>query len=344
MEARALWRRAVYTAAALPLVLLLGSLGYMAVEGWSFGDALFQTATTITTVGFREVHPLSEAGRWVTYGVMLLGICWLAVWFATVTAFFIESDVFHVFRDRRMERQIGALEDHYIVCGAGRTGTQVVAELLRNGAAYVLIERDEGRVAALRSEAPHLRLLHGDSTRDEVLVRAKVGRARGLVAALSNDTDNLFVTISARALNPDLKIVARVSDDDTTAKLYRAGADHVVSPPRIGGVRMASVLLRPGVMSLLDVMTRGGGVTLSIEELVVRPESDFGGKTLGELEIPQKTGALVVAVKKDEARPTPFLFNPNSGTRVEASDTLIVMGEQGQIEALRQLVEQPGRE
>jgi voltage-gated potassium channel len=344
VEASALWRRAGYTAAALPLLLLAGALAYVVVEGWSFSDGLYMTAITISTAGYREVHSLSEGGRLVTYGVLLGGISWLAFLFATVTAFFIESDVFHVFRRRRMDREISVLEDHFIVCGAGRTGTQAIAEFLRSGASYVAIDADEERVTALLREAPHLRLLHGDTTRDEMLMRANIGRARGLIAALSDDASNLFLTVSARALNPELTIVARVSDDDNAAKLYRAGADHVVSPQRIGGVRMASLLLRPGVMSLLDVMTRGGGVTLSIEELQLASESGLGGKTLNEIEIPQRTGALVVAIRKNEPRAAqPFLFNPNSGTRVEAGDTLIVMGERNQIEALQTLVQPRGK-
>jgi voltage-gated potassium channel len=333
-----MWRRAAYTATALPLLLLGGTLGFRVVEGWNFSDCLFQTAMTLTTVGYREVHPLSEAGRLVSYGVMLGGVLWMAFWFAVVTSFIIESDVFHLFRHRRMERDIRDLENHYIVCGAGRTGTQVIAEFVRSGAAYIAIDADPERVALFRREAPHLRILEGDTTKDEVLVRARVQFARGLVAALSNDTDNLFVTLTARALNPQLKIVARVDHDDNVGKMIRAGADHVVSPQRIGGSRMASLLLRPGVMSLLDVVTRGGGVTLTIEELPVERGSRLGGKTLGDLEIPQQTGALVVAIKKNApGAQQPFLFNPKSGTRVEADDTLIAMGEQTQLEALRRL-------
>lgn len=330
-------RRALYAAAALPLLLVLGALGYVVVEGWSFGDGLYMTAMTITTVGYREVHPLSPAGRWLTGAVLLAGVSWLAVWFATVTSLFIEIDVFHLFRHRRMEREIRALEGHYVVCGAGRTGTQVAAELLRGGASYVLVERDPERVELLRREAPHLCVLEGDTTRDEVLMRAGIHRARGLVAALPEDSGNLLVTLTARALNLQLKIVARANDDENAAKLRRAGADHVVSPQRIGGARMASLLLRPEVISLLDLITRGGGVTLSIEELAVRDRSGLAGRTLGELEIPQKTGALVVAVRRGVAASGELLLNPTAGTRLEPHDTLIAMGAQEQIEALRRL-------
>jgi voltage-gated potassium channel len=337
-EARGVLRRALYAALALPTLLLAGGLGYVVVEGWSLGDGVYMTLMTITTVGYRELYPLSQAGRWLTGGIIVAGVTWLAVWFATVTSFFIEIDVFHIFRGRRMEREIGRLENHVIVCGVGRTGTQVIAELLRSGVRYVALDADPARVAALRAEAPHLRLVEGDTTRDEVLVRAGIGKARGLVTALSQDTDNLFVTITARALNPDLTIVARANDDDSAAKLYRAGANHVVSPQRIGGVRMASLLLRPGVMSLLDVMTRGGGVTLSIEEIPVAPGSDLAGRTLGEAGIARRTGALVVAIRRSEGgADKPFLFNPQAGDRVEEGETLIAMGEEKQIDALRDL-------
>ncbi len=337
-DARAVLRRALYAGLALPALLIAGGLGYVVVEGWSFGDGVYMTLMTITTVGYRELHPLSEAGRWLTGAVIVAGVSWLAVWFATITAFFIEVDVFHLFRGRRMEREIAALHDHFLVCGVGRTGTQVVAELLRSGAPYVAIDVDEGRIAALRKEAPHLRLMQGDTTRDDVLVRARIAEARGLVAALSHDSDNLFVTITARALNPRLKIVARANEDDNAAKMYRAGADHVVSPQRIGGVRMASMLLRPGVMSLLDVMTRGGGPPLTLEELLVAPDSELAGRTLGDAQIPQRTGALVVAIRSRETdAATPFRFNPQAADRLAADDRLIAMGEERQIDALRRL-------
>jgi voltage-gated potassium channel len=340
---QAIWRRAAITALVLPVIVLGGAFAYMAVEGWSFGDALYMTVITISTVGYREVYPLSAAGRWVTYAVLLGGISWLAVWFATVTAFFIESDVFHVFRHRRLEREVRALENHVIVCGAGRTGTQVVAELLRSGAPYVAIDVDEERLAELRGAAPHLRLMQGDATRDEVLVRAGIQKAAGLVAALPDDAENLFVTITARALKPDLTIVSRVNDDDNVAKLYRAGADHIVSPQRIGGARMASLLLRPGVTSLVDVITRGG-VSLSIEEIPVTDGSELTGRSLGELEIPQRTGSLVVALKRNEGHAAQaFQFNPTSSTRVESGDMLVVMGEPDQIDRLRRLAMPQGK-
>jgi voltage-gated potassium channel len=342
--ARAILRRALYAAVVLPALLLAGGLGYVVVEGWSFGDGVYMTLMTITTVGYREVRPLSEAGRWLTGAIMVSGISWLAVWFATVTAFFIEIDVFHIFRGRRMERDIAALRDHFIVCGVGRTGTQVVAELLRSGASYVAIDVDEARIDALRTEAPHLHLMQGDTTRDDVLTRARIGKARGLVAALSQDSDNLFVTITARALNPELKIVARANEDDNAAKMYRAGADYVVSPQRIGGVRMASMLLRPGVMSLLDVMTRGGGPALTLEEMTVESDSELAGRTLGDSGIPQRTGALLVAIRRHKSDATkPFLFNPQPADTLGAGDTLIALGEDRQIAALRLLAGRPGR-
>jgi voltage-gated potassium channel len=342
-DVRAIWRRAAFAAASLLALLAAGTAAYVVVEGWSVGDALYMTAITISTAGYREVHPLSDAGRWVTYGVLLGGVSWLALWFATATAFFIESDVFHLFRERRMAREIADLSDHYVVCGAGRTGTQVVAEFLRNGAPYVAVEADADRVAQLRAEAPHLRVLHGDATRDEVLVAARVASARGLVAALADDADNLFVTIAAKALNPRLRVVARVNDDDNVAKLGRAGADHVVSPQRIGGARMASMLLRPGVISLLDIVTRGGGVTLEIEEVAVPRGSRAAGRSLAELEVARRTRALVIAIRRAAPAPAPsFVFNPGANARLAEGDVLVVIGESDQVRALGALLADGG--
>jgi voltage-gated potassium channel len=337
-------RRGLFALLALPLLLLAGGLAYVVVEGWSLGDGVYMTLMTITTVGYRELHPLSEAGRWVTAAVIVAGVSWLAVWFATVTSFFIEIDVFHLFRGRRMEREIAALRDHVLVCGVGRTGTQVVAELLRSSVPYVAIDRDETHLLALRKEAPHLLIMQGDTTRDDVLVQAGITRARGLVAALSQDTDNLFVTITARALNPGLNIVARANDDDNVAKMYRAGADHVVSPQRIGGARMASMLLRPGVISLLDVLTRGAGGPIALEELVLEPGSELVGRTLEDARIRQRTGALVVAIRSRETQPAaPFRINPPPAELLAEGDKLVALGEDRQIQALQRLAAPGGR-
>ena len=232
-------------------------------------------------------------------------------------------------------KRIDGLEGHIIVCGAGRTGRQVIHELDDLGSTWVVIERDEGQVEKVLKEYPDGLVLNGDATQDDVLIQAGLERARGLVAALSADTDNLFVCLSARDLEPDLTIVARAYEEETMDKLYRAGATHVVSPNVSGAVRMASVILRPSVVAFLDIATRASGMALRMEQLALAEGSSVVGKTLAEARIPQATGLIVIALKKSGEREGDFVFNPAADTELETGDELIVLGRTEQIEGLR---------
>ena len=236
--------------------------------------------------------------------------------------------------------RLSKLQDHVIVCGTGRTGRQVVQELERMGTAWAAVERSSARVEKLREDFPEGIVIEGDATRDDALEEAGVERARALVACLSADTDNLFVCLSARDLKPDLTIVARAYDEESMDKLYRAGATHVVSPNVSGAIRMASMLVRPSVVSFLDVATRSSELDLRMEQAAIPEGSPLTGSTLSEARIPQKTGLIVIAVRTpSDTREGRFVFNPSADTRLEAGQELIVLGTVDQISELKEHLE-----
>ncbi len=331
------FRRFIVALGILGVLVVLGTLGYMVLEGWGLGDSLYMTVITLTAVGYSEVHPLSHVGRTFTMVVLIGGLTWMGLWFALITSFIVELDLTHVFRRRRMTREIAELKDHVIVCGAGRTGRQVLQELEAMKAPWVAIERSPERVEGLRGQHEHALVVEGDATHDDTLLQAGLEHARGLVACLSADTDNLFVCLSARDLKPDLTIVARAYEEETMDKLYRAGATHVVSPNVSGAIRMASVLLRPSVVSFLDIATRSSELALRMEQTAIDERSPVAGKTLAEAQIPQGTGLIVIAMRKeaDGQRDGRFVFNPVADTRLDPGDELIVLGTREQIERLR---------
>lgn len=317
-------------------VVAIGTVGFMQIPEYDFSDSLYMTVISITAVGYEEVHELRTGGRVLVGFLIAGGVTLLGVWFALLTSLLVELDLSHVFLTRRTMNKIENLKDHIIVCGAGRTGRQVALELEAAGKPYVIIEKDPAAVDAVREQFPDVLVHEADATTDETLVEARIGTAYGLVTCLSADTDNLFVCLSARDLQPGLTIVARAYREQTLQKLYVAGADHVVSPNLTGGERMASVLLRPQVVSFLDVATRGEGLDLRLEQVHVPPGSPFDGQTLAVAKIPQKTGLIVIATRPVDSagRDGAWVYNPGPEQRVQAGDVLIVMGSAQQIDRL----------
>jgi voltage-gated potassium channel len=330
------------TALFFAAVLLLGTLGYMGIEEWDWGDSLYMTIITLTAVGYEEVHPLSPPGRIFTSFILAGGITGMGLWFAFLTSFIVELDLTHVLRRRRTEKEIKKMENHVIVCGAGRTGTQVVEELLVAGEPFVVVERDRGKVEQLHELLPELIVVEGDATVDHFLEEAGIQRARGLITCLSADADNLFVCLTARDLRADLEIVARAYEEETVPKLFRAGANHVVSPNATGAIRMASFMLRPSVVSFLDVATRSADLTLRLEQETVRDASPLAGRTLMDARIPQNTGLIVIALSKKNPEGSEeaysYVFNPVATTRLDPGDIMIVLGAPDQIRILREFV------
>jgi voltage-gated potassium channel len=319
-------------------VFLVGTIGYRVVEDWPWADALYMSVTTVTSVGFMEVQPLSPAGRTFTMVLISLGVTGLGFWWALTTALIVELDLGGVLRRRRIMRKIEHLKDHVIICGVGRMGRVVVGEIERSGHAYVVIEQDPLRVAMVQESHTDVLVIEGDATREQTLKSAQVSKASGLAACLADDADNLMVCITARDLNPDLTTVARAYNEESVEKLRRVGVEHVISPNVTGGIRMAFSLLRPHVISFLDSVITDAGIEFRLEQAKVPKGSHLVGQTLADAQIAQRTGLIVLALRRAAALGPP-IFNPGPETRLEAGDVLIVLGGSDKVQSLRDYAE-----
>jgi voltage-gated potassium channel len=320
------WRHLALGLAILAGIIVVGTIGYILL-GFGALDAAYQTVTTITTVGFREVEPLDGPGQVFTMLLILAGVGTALYTLTVVLELLVEGHFGQAMERRRMEKRIAALRGHVIVCGWGRVGRAIARELQAAGTPHVVIDNDPDRVATIND---HL-YVFGDASDDAVLHRAGIDRATALIAAVSTDPANLFITLSGRSLRPDLFIVSRAREEASGAKLERAGADRVVNPQEIGGARIAAFVLRPHVTEFLDVVMHEREVELRLEELLVSPESPLAGVSLGQAELPERTGALVLALR-DETKG--FITNPTAGTVIQPGQILIAIGTPPQLRAL----------
>src|SRR5215204_3304805 len=321
---------------ALVAIALMGTAGYMLLLGWPFLDALYMTVISMTTVGYKEVHDLSNepVGQVWTMLILLTGVGTLFYAAVSFVELVVEGTVRGYFVRRRVKAEIDKLNDHYVLCGYGRVGRQVAREFAADGTRFVVVDQQEASVEECLQKG-YLALL-GDAANDAVLEEAGIRRAQGLVAAVDSDADNVFVVLSARQLNPGLHIVARASSDESAAKLEIAGADRTLSPYAVGGRRLASLATQPLVVDFLDVVTRGEkGIEFRLEEFSVPQDSTIAEHTIGDLKIGEKTGAIVLAVRTAEGN---FDTTPSADDRLRAGDTLIVLGSRGQIERLERLM------
>ena len=320
------------------ILFLVGGTGYLLIEGWSWFESLYMAVTTVSSVGFMEVHPLSPAGRIFTVVLILLGVSGLGIWWALTTALIVELDLRGVLRRRRTMRAIEHMKDHYIICGAGRMGHVVIGEMLQAGHPFVVIEHNPGRIATVMDIDPDVFVIQGDATREQTLKRAQVQAAGGLASCLAEDADNLLVCLTAGDLNENLPMVARAYNEESIEKLRRAGAEHVISPNQTGGIRMAFTLLRPHVVSFLDCVVSDAGIELRLEQATLPASSHLVGQTLSDARIPQRTGLIVLGLRRASSAGPP-LYNPGPETRLEAGDVMIVMGEPERVQKLRDYAE-----
>ncbi len=313
---------------ALLVVILIGTAGFHFIEGWPWFDGLYMVVTTLTTIGYQEIHPLSHAGRIFNIFLIFAGVSLVLVTIGALTQALLEFELQSFFGRRRMEREIGRLSDHYIICGAGRVGRSAARELARRPVPFLIIEQNEAK--AQRYAAEKWLMMVGDATQEQILRDAQIDRARGLVAATTTDATNLYIVLTARALNAKLKIVARASEEDAEKHLLTAGADSVVSPYAFAGQRIAQPFLRPHVVSFLDTATTHLGVDLEIGEVYVSSASAFAGKTIESSRIRQDRGVIILAIKREKG----MRFNLAPEDRIEAGDFLIAMGEPAQLRQL----------
>jgi len=324
------WRLLVIGGVLL-LDLTVGTLGFRLVEGWSLFDAFYMTLMTLTTVGYQELYPLSLNGRVFASFLMLIGVASVFVSFGILGEALLRLELADYFGRRRRTRMLQHITGHYIVCGAGRVGRSVVLELLRSGAQVVLIDNDPARVAW--GESQGILTLTADASKDETLRQARIDTAAGLVSAIASDAENVYVTLSAKVLNPSLHVAVRASDEQAREKLQHAGATTVLTPYAFIGHRLAQSLLRPHVVSFLDVASAFGkpDLDLEIEQVPIAPGSFLAARTLQEAHLGRTYGVIVLAIRRQNGT---MQFNPQADARLESGDTLIAMGERQKLKQL----------
>lgn len=315
---------------ALAILVAGGTVGFHLVEGWPWYDSFYLVLVTVTTIGSVGMHPADRLGRALEIAVIVIGVGLVFLAIGALATSLLEFELQKFFGRRRMEREIGRLSGHYIICGAGRVGRSAARELARKPAAFVIIESNPEKAARYNDQS-WLTLL-GDATQEDMLRQARIESARGLVAAATTDATNIYITLTARSLNPKLKIIARASEDGAEKHLKTAGADIVISPYHFAGARIAQSLLRPHVLDFLDSATTHIGRELEIAEVQIPRESRYAGQTFRGSKMRADLGVIVLAIK----RGAEMQFNPGPDDRMEPGDFLIAMGEPA---ALRKLEE-----
>jgi voltage-gated potassium channel len=320
------WRLSVVL---LTGVVAGGTVGYMLIEGWDAWDSLYMTVISVTTVGYREVHPLSRAGQLFTMIVLTVGVATVLYTFSFLMARLVEGDLQARWTLRRRERMLDELDKHFIICGFGRMGHIIAREFARQSVPFVIIERDPDRM----HEAIDLGYLavEADASSETVLERVQIRRARGLIAAVSTDAENVYAVLTARLLHPSLFIIGRAETDDAKAKLVRAGADRVLSPYQIGGLQLAQTALRPAVVDFVQLATSSDNLDLNMEQVRIEGGASLAGRTIIEANLRQRFGVVVVGIQRADGR---MEFNPPPDVAMEAGDYLVVLGKS---ESLREL-------
>ncbi|MCX6011209.1 MAG: NAD-binding protein [Chloroflexi bacterium] len=325
-------RRLLWGLFAFIIIVVIGTIGYEVIEGWSLLDSVYMTITTITTVGFAEVHPLSDAGRIFSIFLIIGGVGGALYILTTIMGYLLEGQFGITMGRRRMKTKIAKLKKHFILCGYGRVGQEIALTFSEEGVPFVIISNDEEHVA--KAEKEGYLAIFGDATRDDALKEAGIKQARGLVAAVGSDTDNTFITLSAREARPDLFIEARSSSPESEGKLRRAGADRVISPHTIGGRRMAMLALRPAVVDFIDTVTYGPGRELQLENVDVAGGSSLIGKTMEQAR--SQVDITVLAMRKKSGE---LIANPPGEEIIEDGDRLIVIGTKQRLSALERIFE-----
>jgi voltage-gated potassium channel len=326
-------RRLVLILVAIVLTLSIGTFGFIAIDHYPPFDAFYMTLITMTTVGYQEIHPLSHAGRVFNSFLIFFGVTTIFIAMGAMTQTIIELEFGDVLGKRRNKRMIDKLKDHYIICGFGRVGRGAAKELLHAGAPFVVVDINPERVE--RAMMAGMLAVSADSTRDETLRQVGIDRARGLVAALATDADNLFVLLSAKGLNSKVFVAARAAEEGAEEKMRRAGANAVFAPYSITGHRLAQSLLRPHVVQFLDFTTKDVGEDIAIEQVRVSEASEMVTRTIREMQLRKVVGVIVMAIRRADGE---MIFNPPADTAVHGGDYLIVMGRPDNLSQLENLL------
>ena len=330
-------RHLVISIALLTLIIILGTLGYMIIEGWDLLDSFYMTSITIAAVGYREVHEISGIGRLFTIFVIFSGVGFTLYVVAAVVQFMVEGRIRVIMGRRRLDRKINRMKNHYIVCGYGRIGKVLCRDLERASMDIVVIERNPDLVPIMDQDGIHY--ISGEATQEDNLRKAGIERAKGLIAVLGTDTENVFLVLTARQLAPELQIIARASQEDAKSKLKMAGANSVESPYEMGAVSMAQHIIRPTVTSFLDLAFEHKRKDIQMEEIPVSESSELVNVMLKDSGIRQRFNLIIIAVKKPDGE---MMFNPSFEAVIQPNDTVIAVGEVDNLEKLGHLLN-PGR-
>lgn len=325
------WRNLGRVLSALIVWQAFGVLMFHEIEHWTWFDSLYMVITTVATVGYKEVHDLSQAGRAFNIIFIMVGVGLVFLSIGVLTQALLEFELGIYFGQRRMQREIARLKNHYIICGAGRVGRSTARELERKPVPFVVVDTSTEKLAGL---PPEWLTFQGDATKEAALRQVGIETAAGLVAAATLDATNIYIVLTARSLNPNLRILARVSEEAAEKHLLTAGANTVISPYWFAGRRIANNFLRPNVMNFLDVATMSAGQELEIEEIKVERGSAFAGQTVESSKIRQQMGVIILAIKRGEQ--DGMKFNPAGDDRIEAGDYLIAMGEPASLRRVEQ--------
>ncbi|MEW5807596.1 MAG: potassium channel protein [Acidobacteriota bacterium] len=321
--------RIKYVFSLLLLIIVVGTFGYTMIEGWTLFDSFYMTIITIFTIGYSEVNPLSNAGRIFNILIIFFGVGTVFYLAASIMEEFVEN---RLIKGKKMEKDIQKIRDHYIVCGYGRMGSVICKDLALKGVPFVVVENDHGKIRAIEEEG----YLHcmGDVTDDRTLSKTGIERAKGVVTVLSEDADNVFVTLTARGLNPGIFIVARSNTEGSVQKLLRAGANKVINPFSTAGKHMSQLLLKPVVVDFMEVVSQDSSLDLRMEEVNVCERSLLSGIKLKDSLIRKELNIIIVAIKKEDGR---MVFNPSSETEISSRDVLIALGSRENLQKLEDL-------
>jgi voltage-gated potassium channel len=320
-----------YAIMALAAAIVFGTIGFHLVEGWTLADSLYVTVQTLTTVGYGDLPPRSGAGRTFAVVVMLIGAGGVALAVSTIVQSVVKWELVSTFGQRRLTKKMGKLRDHYIICGSGRVGSHLIRDLLSANESFVVIENDQQRAAEFSQRG--VNVLVSDATLEESLRDVGVEHARGLAACLPNDADNVYVVLTARDLNPNLRIVARAAEEQAEAKLLRAGANHVIAPTIIGGHRMAVALTKPAVSEFMDSIT-ANQLGLGFEQVEVDAASSLVGQELRSTPIRSELDVVIISIRRQDGK---VVFNPAGNAIIENGDILIAIGRVESLSKLNQI-------
>lgn len=316
-------------------LLMIGTVGYMLIDGYTFFNAFYMTVITVATVGYEEVQPLSTGGKIFTIFLIITSFGTFAYAVSAITRFVIDGEFNQYFKNRKLNSEIEKIEGHVIICGFGRNGRQAAHVLKKHNRRFVVIENNQEITSGINHRYNHL-VINDDSTKDEVLLKAGILKASALITTLPTDADNLFIVLTARNLNKNLVIIARASEDNSDTKLKIAGANSVIMPDKVGGAHMAGLVMKPDVMEFIDFITAEGGDNINLEEITYEGlSSDLKNKSLKDLEIRNKSGANIVGFKTATGE---YVVNPSADTVMIPQSKLFVLGTPDQIKKLKQIL------